>query len=416
MTLSPKLQLAHRVGGSLAVKSLPALYGVGLVLLVVRALPKSDFGQYGMAIAYMNVVAGLSRGLWTMPLVIHAAKGEREHLLAPSFWLSMGTAVVGGLIGMILLPLLHVSDELALFTAIILLVLVPRDIAIALAQASGRVWVAFAIEAGYFMGSLSGFIALTLVSQLRTAEAVMIMNLASAGLSALIGLGFEPCLMHPGTRGDWKGIFHLGRWIGMHALGEIFLQQGDALLVGIFFAPEAIAPYIAARTLLRMYTLLSQSVNFLVLPSASRLGASNQIRLLRRRLRTVLEYLEGMLLAVNVVMWFAAPVIFPLVLGVKYIPAIPFFRLLIFASFLEPVYSILANAVAGIGKPSRILPVLASALLFNVVGNLILLPLVGLWSAPVVLVLTYAILATAMVWLARRQLVERAAVLPALQG
>ncbi|HEY3296235.1 MAG TPA: oligosaccharide flippase family protein [bacterium] len=398
--------LIQRAGGSLAVKALPALYGVGLVLLVVRAIPTGDFGQYGMAIAYMNVVAGLSRGLWTMPLVIHAAKGERGHLLAPSFWLNLATALLGGIVALILLPLLNVSHELAVFTALMLLVLVPRDIAIALAQAAGRVWVAFTIEAGYFVGSLAGFIALTYFSQLRTAEAVMIMNLASAALSALIGVAFEPCLLHPGRHGDWKGIFHLGKWIGMHALGEIFLQQGDALLVGIFFQPAAIAPYIAARTLLRMYTLLSQSVNFLVLPSASRLGASNQIKLLRKRLRMVLQYVTGFLTAANVVMWFAAPVIFPLVLGAKYIPAIPFFRVLIMASFLEPVYSILANAVAGIGKPSRILPILAIGLLFNIAANLVLLPMTGLWAAPVVLVATYGWLAFGMVKLARKHLIE----------
>ena len=105
MTRILNAQIVQRAGGSLAVKALPALYGIGLVLLVVRAIPASDFGQYGIAIAYMNIASGLSRGLWTVPLVIHAAKGEREHLLAPSFWLSMGTAVIGGAIALVLLPL-----------------------------------------------------------------------------------------------------------------------------------------------------------------------------------------------------------------------------------------------------------------------------------------------------------------------
>lgn len=414
MTRLVSSDLVQRAGGSLLVKTLPAIYGVGLVLLVVRVIPMGAYGQYGMAIAFVNVAAGLSRGLWTMPLVIGAAKGDRVHFLAPSFWLSIGTAVVGGALALVILPLLHVSHELAMFAAIMLLVLVPRDLSLALAQAERRVWVAFAIEAGYFVGSLSGFVAMTFFSQLRTAEAVMLMNLASAVVSVLIGVSFEPCLLRPGTGGDWKGIFHLGRWIGMNALGEIFLQQGDALLIGIFFAPEVIAPYIAARTLLRMYTLLSQSVNFLVLPSASRLGASNQLLLLRRRLRSLFKYMSGFLLVFNTAMWFACPIIFPKVLGGNYVASVPFFRLMILATFLEPVYSILANAIAGIGKPEKILLVLGTALGLNVVANLVFLPIIGLWSAPVVLVSTYAVLAYGLVLLARRHLVEHPIPVPAL--
>jgi O-antigen/teichoic acid export membrane protein len=410
--------LIQRAGGSLLVKVLPAIYGVGLVLLVVRALPKEAYGEYGIAIAFMNVAAGLSRGLWTMPLVIGAAKGERDSLLAPAFWYGLGTATLGGLLAMGVLPLLHVSESLAVITALMLLVLVPRELALALSQAQGRVWVAFVIEAGYFVGSLAGFIALTFFRQLQTAEAVMLMNLVSAVLSMIIGLGFEPGILHPGKHGDWKGIFHIGRWIGMNALGEIFLQQGDVLLIGMFFKPEVIAPYIAARTLLRMYTLLSQSVNFIVLPSASRLGAKNQLLLLRKRLRTLFKYMWAFLLVFNGIMWFACPYIFPRLLGPAYAASIPFFRLMILATFLEPVYSILANAIAGIGKPKLIVFVLITALGFNIVADLVSLSLShNIKVAPVVLVLTYFVLAYGMWRLARKHFVDHpTAATPASQS
>jgi O-antigen/teichoic acid export membrane protein len=397
--------LIHRASGSLAVKALPALYGAGLILLVVRVIPLGDFGRYGMAIAFVNIVAALSRGLWTVPLVIRAARGETNQMLAPAMWYSLATALVGALIGIILLPLLDVGFELAVLAGIMLVILVPRDIAIALAQASQQVWTAFSIEAGYFIGSLTGFVILTMLPAFRTAEAVMGVNVAASLVSALIGIGFEPGLMRPGRHGDWSGTFHLGKWVGLLALGEIFLQQGDALLVGIFFSPQMIAPYIAGRTLLRMYGLFSQSVNFLVLPSASRMGASNQIPLLRSRLKLIIKVMEGILIPANVVMWFAAPYIFPLVLGGKYVASIPFFRVMIVATLLEPVYSVLTNVLAGIGKPQTVLPVLATALVFNIAANLSLLPLLGLWAAPIVLVLTYGVLAGGSVLLVKKHLI-----------
>jgi O-antigen/teichoic acid export membrane protein len=396
--------LVQRAGGSLAVKALPALYGVGLILLVVRVVPLGDFGRYGMAIAYVNVISALCRGLWTVPLTIRAARGEREAMLAPAFWLSLATNAIGGAIGLVLLPLLGVGWDLSLLSALMLLVLVPRDMSTALAQASSRVWVAFTIEAGYFVGSLGGFALLAAMGELRTAEAAMFVNVVGAVISTLIGVTFEPCLLRPGTKGDWKDTIHFGSWFGLLALGEIFLQQGDALVVGVFFHPEAIAPYLAARTLLRMYGLLSQSVNFIVLPSASRLGATGQFRLLRRRLKMVLLALDGILLPGNLAMWFLCPYIFPAVMGAKYVPAIPFFRLLILATFLEPVYSVLNNAMAGVGKPKKMVILLGSATGFNLVANLVMLPIVGLWAAPTVLVLTYTYLALGSVYISRKHL------------
>jgi O-antigen/teichoic acid export membrane protein len=398
--------LFQRASGSLAVKILPAAYGVGLILLVVRAIPLGDFGRYGMAIAYVNIVAAVSRGLWMIPLIIRAARGERSRSVAPAFWLSIGTSLVTAGLALVVLPLVGAGFSLAVWAGLMLIVLIPRDMAIALSQADGRVWVAFLIEAGYFVGSLSGFIALSAIGALTTAESVMLVNLAGSIISAVIGVAFEPCLLRPGRHGDWKAAFGLGKWLGLLALGELFLQQGDTLIVGAFFVPAVIAPYVAARTLLRMYTLLSQAVNFLVLPSASRHEAGGQVLRLRRRLKSVLRYMIGFLAGANVIVFFVCPSVFPAVLGAKYAPAIPFFRVMIIATLFEPVYSVLTNALTGVGKPNRTVPVLGTALVFNVALDVILLPIVGLWAAPVVLVLTYGVLALGSVRLARRHLVE----------
>jgi hypothetical protein len=176
--------LMNRAGGSLAVKALPALYGAGLILLVVRIIPLSDFGRYGMAIAYVNLIAALSRGLWGGPLILKTARGDLSGLGA-SFWMSLLTAVCGAAFAMVLLPLLGVGVKLSLIAAGMLLVLVPRDLSSALAQATSRVWIAFTIEFGYFGGGLIGFVVLAAMGWLRSAEDVMLVNLAATVLSAL---------------------------------------------------------------------------------------------------------------------------------------------------------------------------------------------------------------------------------------
>jgi O-antigen/teichoic acid export membrane protein len=397
--------LIQRAGGSLAVKTLPALYGAGLILLVVRAIPLSDFGRYGMAIAFVNLAGALTRGLWGVPLVLRAARGDRAEGLAPAFWMSALSAVASGALGLVILPLVGAGFKLALIGAAILIILVPRDIASLLTQATQRVWVAFVIEAGYFVGALLGFILLSLVGRMSTAEAVMLANLGAAIISCVLAVCLEPCVLRPGTRGDWKGTVQVGRWSGTLVLTEVYLQQGDALLLGIYFSAEKIAPYIAARTILRMYTLLSQAVNFLVLPSASRLYADGRVLHLRHRVRTVLRTLLLLLIPFNIFMWFACPTLFPLFLGEKYVPAVPFFRWIIVVTFFEPVCSVLTNAMIGIGRPQRVVPIQLAGLALNVAANLVLLPLAGLKAAAGVLIATYGLISAGMIRLARANLV-----------
>ncbi|MDD5089232.1 MAG: oligosaccharide flippase family protein [bacterium] len=385
--------LIERASGSLSLKALPALYGAALILLVVRVLPLGDFGRYGMTIAYVNLMASVTRGLWAMPLVIHAARGDRSAFVGPALAMSLLTALAGAALGQIILPLLGVGRNLALIAGIMQVCLAPRDVALALLQSQRRAWSAFTVEAGYFIGSLIGFAALTLAGRLTTAEAALSVNLAAAILSTMIAVIFQRETLTLRWSGDRKGLFRLGKWIGMLALGELFLQQGDLLIIGAFFSAEAVAPYIAARTLLRLYGLFSQAVNFFVLPGASRLGAEGQIEYLRHRLRTILRMMLGILVPVNAAVWLLSPILFPLVLGAKYEPAIPLFQILILATFCEPVYSVLTNALAGIGKTWVPVPVLGIALIVNVILNVILLPIVGLTSAAVVLVATYVVLA-----------------------
>jgi O-antigen/teichoic acid export membrane protein len=282
---------------------------------------------------------------------------------------------------------------------------VPRDLALNLTQAASRVWVAFVVEAGYFGGGLLGFVVLAAFGKLHTAETVMLVNMVSAAFSAVIGLCFEPCILHPGKHGNWKEIVHVGRWIGVLSLGEVYLQQGDALIVGIFFSAEMIAPYIAARTLLRMYTLLSQAINFLVLPHASRSMANGRIPHFRGRVRMVIKWLLLLLVPINLLIWISSPWLFPAILGAKYELAVPFFRFMILATFFEPIYSVLSNAIVGIGKPQKVVPVQLTGLILNVVMNFILLPLTGLKAAAMVLVATYGSMAFLMRRLARTHLV-----------
>jgi O-antigen/teichoic acid export membrane protein len=377
----------------LAIKALPALYGAGLVLFVIRILPPAEFGKYGIAFAFVNLWAGVSRGIWIPPLVTYAAVGRRDEILAEIWLMSTLTASLGVGVASIVLPLLNTGFGVALLAGSILVALVPRDLALGLAQAQERGSVAFIIEAGYFCSALAGFVILQFMGLLNTSVMAVTINLAAAIISAIAGLLYYRWPARWKVSRDWRELWTSSRWLGSLTLGDMALQQGDALLAGAFFSPAQVAPYLAARTMVRLYGLFSQAVNFVVLPVASRLGAAGQFKRLRRRLRFAGGTLIVALLPLSLLLWFGAPVLFPMILGDKYAAAIPYFRVIILITLFEPVYSLATNALVGIRRPQAVVPVTWAGVTCSLLVNLILFTTIGIAGAPITLVITYAVLA-----------------------
>lgn len=395
-------ELAWRIAGSLAVKALPAIYGAGFILFVLRIVPAAEFGRYAIANAFVTLIAGISRGLWLASLVGQSAIGQERDVIGPVFWYAIATALAGGLIALLVLPLLHCGLSLAALAALMLLVLVPRDLAFGLAQARNRVGVAFSIEAAYFIGSLAGFALLWQANLIQTAEAAMVANIAAAVLAMMVGYSVFPILLKPAFAGRFRDVIRNARWFGLATICDMGLQQGDALIGGIFFTPERLAPYLAARTLLKMYALFSQAINFLAFPVAARLAATGEYRKLKKRLRQSLSGLLIALIPLNILLWFACDWLFPLILGEQYVAAIPFFRVLIFVTFLEPVYSVIANAMVAAGQARRIVPWLITGILVNAGLNFVLMPTAGLPGAMAALLLSYGFLALTFYRLAKK--------------
>jgi O-antigen/teichoic acid export membrane protein len=396
----------NRAAGSLAIKGLAALYGASLVLFVIRVLPAEEYGKYGIAFALVNVVGSIWRGLWLFPLTTWAARAKGEEVIGPALWLTIATAILGGAAAIVILPHLGVGGNLPILAACVLLLFVPHDVAMVLAQAKGQIWLNFLMDGIFYIGSLVGFATLAMQSRLATAEMTLFINLAAIGGSAVASIAFYPVIIRTGFRGCWMDIIRFGRWSGIMSAGDIWVQQGDAILAGAFLDPVRIAPYLAARTLVRMYSLLSQSVNFILMPVAARLSATGRMDFLRRRMRLALLLIWAALIPLNIAIWFSCDWLFPIFLSAKYVSAIPLFKALVIISLLEPMYSITANAMLGIGKPKEAAKLTSVSVIFSLTGNLVLLPLIGVWALPIVVVATHVLLAAGSLRLTRREIVS----------
>jgi O-antigen/teichoic acid export membrane protein len=251
---------------------------------------------------------------------------------------------------------------------------------------------------------LVGFVTLGLQQKLNTAEMTLGINLAAISAASVVSVMFYPQVLRTGFKGSWKELIRFGRWAGILSVGDMWMQQGDAIIAGIFLDPVKIAPYLAARTLIRMYGLLSQSVNFLLMPVAARLSASGRMDFLRKRMKLAILLIWGVLIPFNIAIWFACDWLFPLFLSAKYVSAIPVFKILLIISVLEPIYSMTAHAMLGIGKPREAAFITITGVVFSLIANLIFIPIFGVIALPIVLVLTYFIIAIGSIRLTNREI------------
>jgi O-antigen/teichoic acid export membrane protein len=394
----------RRASFALAIKTLPAIYGLGSLLTLIRFLPVADYGRYGIAIAYIYLTSFVSWGLWSVPLVRALPGAEREGVIGPVTWFMLCSALTASLLALLILPALQVGWEASLWTAGTILLFVPRLLAYALAQADANNKVAFGIDAAYYLGGITGFVILALLGRLDSTEAVMRVIFIAACLAACVAVFNYGGSLRPRVHGNWRFVAKYGSWTGVQSLGEIYMHQGDIVLIGALTDPVRIAPYVAARSLLRLYGTLSLAVNFMMLPVASKLAAEGDYGRLRRKIRSALLTVWAIVLPLNIVLFLLADSLLPFILGLKYVAAVPYFKIVLGATFFEPVYNVLSNALVGIGKARKVAMLIWAGLGVNVASNIILVSRFGMDIVPWILVATYICFSFAFILLSRKDL------------
>lgn len=361
--------------------------------MLLRALPVDEYGSYGVAWAFLNVAAMCTRGLWALTLVQRWASGSGDRVLGAIVGLSLGTTLIGIALGAAVMPALGLSTVETGLTCFALLILVPRDLAIALGQAESRLRRVFVIEACYFFGSLAGFIVFAKFGWLVDAETALAVNTGAIVLSSLAGVIRYPIVLRPTfTMSDYREATHFGKWTGMLAIGDIYFQQGDLLVLSTIQNPAQLAPYIAAKTFLRLFALASQAMNFLLYPMAARLAAEGDLPKLASKLKFALAGVWAVGIPSAIVLWFYADPVIPWMLGQKYKDAIPFVIALLPAALLEPLFSTGANILVGLGRPRFAIPWIAVVICLNAAANLWLVSKLSLEAAPWILTASYAVL------------------------
>lgn len=166
-------------------------------------------------------------------------------------------------------------------------------------------------------------------------------------------------------KSDWrpKWIFHLnsirelwqfGYKLSLAQLIEVGINRLDALMIGRVFSATVLGFYYRAGSLINLVVQYSfSSFSGVLFPMFSKV--QHDVALVRNYLRKILHLTSFTFFGLSGFMFLLAPEIITILFSDKWLPSVPFFRILAVFSFSSPLDGLYFSVLQSLGKSSAIL-------------------------------------------------------------
>jgi O-antigen/teichoic acid export membrane protein len=345
-------------------KVLPLVYGVGMVLIGIRILPKEEYGVFVIIQSLFYLLLNLAQHSLTRPMIKLVSADEKNMQWAlPITTYAIYLWFIAGMLVFTLLAepigqLLNVENFNRYIGILWLLsfTFLPKTIILPFLGSQLRTFQIFLLNAIYFLGSLLGLLLYWHLQILDTAKDIFVINIIAASLSSLLGVALiARIIIRIRWRIQWDRIHEMtsfGKYTFGYGLSRIAYQQADTYIIAALMGPVEVALYNAAKTFLRLYNVIAQAISTLIFPVMSKLQARNRKAELQQVFEKGVCFYSLILFPVNILLIFLAKYIFIFAYGDKYPGAVPIFQILILGTFFHPLASIGNSAVLGLNKPN----------------------------------------------------------------
>lgn len=179
-----------------------------------------------------------------------------------------------------------------------------------------------------------------------------------------------------------------------------FNYKIDIFLVNMFFSPTYAGVYVISVNMAERLWLLSQAVSTVIFPRLSELHAEEEVR---RQLTPLIA--RWMLIMVTIAACLFAVLgqyLIRFIYGLGYVGATEPFLFLLPGMVLASITKILANDIAARGRPELNMYTSFVVIFINILGNLYLIPRLGLTGAAIATTTAYSVQAVLLVWMYAR--------------
>jgi len=393
----------------IAGKGLPVLYGIGYVLLVIRALPKEEFGTFVLIQEVFLVISGLATAFALQPMLKFASEDRQDTagVITVSLILQAAFLAPASLLIVLLRPVaVSVFNSASLgavwnYIPAMLAASFARNFTLILLQSRFRVREVFWVDAVHFLGAPLMVWGLSRMHEFDTALDLIVINLISLSGSSVLGLWLSRSLMritaHPRPE-DYRQMWDYGKYSLGGVTSYLVYSKADTFVLGAYTGTEQVAVYNSVKVFTRIYEMVGQVAQMFVLPASSMLSSRGEQGSLRAVVEKGVLFLTVALLPVSAVFLLTPSLLLQVLYGGRYADAAPLLRVFGILSFVVPLYAVCSNTLMGLGRAREGFLLGLAMMVISLVAYFALIPWMGSMGAALGFLLSSFVLA----WLSAR--------------
>jgi O-antigen/teichoic acid export membrane protein len=174
--------------------------------------------------------------------------------------------------------------------------------------------------------------------------------------------------------------------------GGMVLGYTDIMVLTYFSGLAAVGLYSIALPTTRVLIYFARAIAGVLLPLSSDLWVKGEKNLLKIGMEELYKYSIIILVPAALTLFSFADIIINIFFGSDYILAATAMRILSIGMIFHIIYSINSDFLSGIGHPHVNSKNIGMAAIFNLIGNLILVPLIGITGAAITTMTSYLIM------------------------
>lgn len=172
----------------------------------------------------------------------------------------------------------------------------------------------------------------------------------------------------------------------------LILQYTDTTMLTYFTGLEAVALYNIAFPISKILTYIPNAIGGVLLPLSSELWTKEKKEILRVGIESLYKYSMILIIPLVFVMVSFSDFIIAILFGKQYILAANAMRILVIGTIFLTLHLINIFFISGIGHPEVHTKIVYAAAIFNFIGNLILIPMIGIIGAAITTAVSYFIM------------------------
>ncbi len=395
--------LTHRVTADVSILSagrfISAVLGFLIGTIIARKLGPAEFGLFSIAMAVFGIAVVIAEmGLGTslvryIPLYSAQDENKAAFYLQTGFWSIFSISVLVSIVGLFL------ARPIAVFIYNKPQLVMPLRLGF-LGVVGGILW-SFLLASLHAKELFKKYSLITIVINVLKLGAigalvllyrlsitnVLLVQVFIPVLGFIIGLWLAPIKL-VGLKGDTKSavgeLFGFGKWIFLVDVVFMLSSRVDLLLLGRFVEDDLVGFFSVAYSLIYMFTILTSSVNNVLLPKVAKMTTLVEIK----------EYIGKVLKATFIGAVFLLPgfyIVGPVVklfYGDAYLYSITIFQVMLIGYLFSFIVDPVNLVVYAINRPQLLAVIATVKLVVSLVANLILIPMFGVMGAAVASIVT----------------------------